>query len=104
MRHKHRWSGWPGAYCLKCGTTDPMEYAIGMNWYNPHTSKWDTEEHRLDYVKRSICPVSDEELIVEDLSNRLANTEENINRINTSIDTINKRIDYIIRRLCRKKI
>ena len=55
-------------------------------------------------VNRSICPVSDEEPIVEDLSNRLASAEENINRINTSLDTINKRRDYIIRRLCRKKV
>ena len=21
----HRWSGWPGAWCLDCGKEDPME-------------------------------------------------------------------------------
>lgn len=23
----HRWSGWPGAYCLDCGAEDPYEIA-----------------------------------------------------------------------------
>lgn len=22
---EHWWSGWPGAYCMKCGAWDPME-------------------------------------------------------------------------------
>lgn len=22
---KHRWSGWPGAWCLDCGVEDPVE-------------------------------------------------------------------------------
>jgi hypothetical protein len=25
----HRWSGWPGAYCLYCGSEDPREIALG---------------------------------------------------------------------------
>jgi hypothetical protein len=25
---KHRWSGWPGAYCIDCGCPDPMEEAL----------------------------------------------------------------------------
>lgn len=24
----HRWSGWPGAWCLDCGRDDPYETAI----------------------------------------------------------------------------
>lgn len=24
----HRWSGWPGAWCLDCGRDDPVELAI----------------------------------------------------------------------------
>lgn len=24
----HRWSGWPGAWCLDCGTEDPVEYGV----------------------------------------------------------------------------
>ena len=42
----HRWSGWPGAFCMYCGSNDPMEYAIANNWYDPFENKWDTEEHR----------------------------------------------------------
>lgn len=24
----HRWSGWPGAWCLDCGIEDPVEHDI----------------------------------------------------------------------------
>jgi hypothetical protein len=24
----HRWSGWPGAWCLDCGCEDPREIAL----------------------------------------------------------------------------
>lgn len=24
----HHWSGWPGAFCLKCGSVDPNEQAL----------------------------------------------------------------------------
>ena len=24
----HRWSGWPGAWCLDCGCEDPVEIAV----------------------------------------------------------------------------
>lgn len=24
----HRWSGWPGAWCLDCGCDDPVEVAL----------------------------------------------------------------------------
>ena len=24
----HRWSGWPGAYCMDCGSEDVMESAL----------------------------------------------------------------------------
>ena len=24
----HRWSGWPGAWCLDCGQSDPYEQAL----------------------------------------------------------------------------
>ena len=54
--HKgHWWSGWPGAYCMKCSAEDPMEYAVGMNWYDPITNQWDTEEHRLEYERDMKC-------------------------------------------------
>lgn len=25
---EHRWSGWPGAWCLDCGCEDPRERAL----------------------------------------------------------------------------
>ena len=25
---QHRWSGWPGAWCLDCGASDPLEQSI----------------------------------------------------------------------------
>ena len=28
MAEEHRWSGWPGAYCLDCHTGDPAEAAL----------------------------------------------------------------------------
>lgn len=27
----HRWSGWPGAWCLDCGINDPYEYCLAGN-------------------------------------------------------------------------
>lgn len=30
----HRWSGWPGAYCMLCGQSDPVEYQIADDPYN----------------------------------------------------------------------
>ena len=54
--HKgHWWSGWPGAYCMKCGVDDPLEWAVGNGYYDPYTDKWDTEEHRLEYENENIC-------------------------------------------------
>jgi hypothetical protein len=30
---EHRWSGWPGAWCLDCGCDDPRELALADgNW------------------------------------------------------------------------
>lgn len=25
---EHKWSGWPGAFCLNCGAEDPLEIAL----------------------------------------------------------------------------
>ena len=42
----HRWSGWPGAYCLKCGAGHALETAIADGWFDPIDGKFDTEEHQ----------------------------------------------------------
>ena len=60
---KHRWSGWPGAYCIKCGAEQALENAIGMGWYDPYEETWDTEEHeRIVSQADGYCPVEDEEV------------------------------------------
>jgi len=28
---EHRWSGWPGAYCLNCWIDDPMEECLATD-------------------------------------------------------------------------
>jgi hypothetical protein len=50
----HRWSGWPGAFCLRCGVEHAWENALAMNWVDIDASgheTWDTEEHRLLVLK-----------------------------------------------------
>ena len=41
---------------MRCGADDPTEFAIGNNYYDPFTDKWDTEEHRLEYERANKCP------------------------------------------------
>lgn len=60
MRYHHWWSGWPGAFCLKCGAGHLLETAIGMGYYDPFNDTWDTEEHRAEYADTN-CPVSNAE-------------------------------------------
>jgi len=36
--NSHKWSGWPGCYCLDCGIDDPQELAIALNL------DWEIEE------------------------------------------------------------
>lgn len=38
MHDTHRWSGWPGAWCLDCGIEDPVEIALADR------STWEVEE------------------------------------------------------------
>lgn len=60
LKNQHRWSGWPGAYCMKCGSDDSMEVAIGLGYFDPFNNKWDSEEHREEYKDKE-CPVSDKQ-------------------------------------------
>jgi len=58
---KHRWSGWPGAYCMYCGMYDPLEKAMADNWIDFDKNMniiWDTEEHKIKVNELSNnCPV-----------------------------------------------
>lgn len=43
----HDWTlSWPGNMCKRCGADDPIEYAIGMGWYDPYEDKWESEDKR----------------------------------------------------------
>jgi len=49
----HQWSGFPGAFCLKCGVENEMENALGLGWFtipppgkNKENEKWLSEDHR----------------------------------------------------------
>ena len=53
----HRWSGFPGGYCLDCGAESAMENAMGQGWVQPpfpvfpggepSPEKWKSEKHKL---------------------------------------------------------
>lgn len=61
----HSWSGWPGAYCIKCHCDDPMEEALadGLIFLisTPDSENGEfiwCSNGALDYIKElSICPV-----------------------------------------------
>lgn len=38
----HRWSGWPGAWCLDCGCDDPYEIALadGLIEFDENDNMW----------------------------------------------------------------
>lgn len=46
----HRWSGWPGAYCLRCGAEQVLELALAENWFAPaeqgDAEVWKSEDHK----------------------------------------------------------
>ena len=59
---QHHWSGWPGAFCLKCGCEDPWEIALADGLWEPdeenQTIKWlGTPEQEAELKAKSICPV-----------------------------------------------
>lgn len=58
----HHWSGWPGAYCLHCGSEDPMEIANADNEYDAWESTWRTEEARQRFEILSVCHAQPEAL------------------------------------------
>jgi len=54
---KHKWSGWPGAFCLLCHAEDALESALALGWYDPITDTFDTEEHKKEVIEaQNSCP------------------------------------------------
>lgn len=60
VKYTHWWSGWPGAYCMKCGAEHRLEIAIADGVFDPYTGAWDTPEHRQEYAELP-CPISNAE-------------------------------------------
>lgn len=62
---EHRWSGWPGAFCLDCGAEDMREVALAEGWLqfdgadgsDPSTWNvvWDTKEHEDEVTLSMEC-------------------------------------------------
>lgn len=53
----HWWSGWPGAYCMRCGADHALELALADGWYDPVADAWDTEGHRRQVEEADgVCP------------------------------------------------
>lgn len=53
--YQHQWTGWPGAYCMKCGSPDHMEYAIANQIYDPYTDKWINKEEEKKFKEYEKC-------------------------------------------------
>jgi hypothetical protein len=47
----HKWSGWPGSYCQRCGVEHVLESAMANGWYAPpeqgDAGQWKSDDHRL---------------------------------------------------------
>jgi len=48
---EHWWSGWPGAYCMKCGSEDKDELCIGGCNCSCHDEFWKGYE---EYMKKFV--------------------------------------------------
>jgi len=61
MSH-HRWSGWPGAWCLDCGCADPYEQAMADNKLrlpddldSGRPVIWDDEREEITVIGLMVC-------------------------------------------------
>lgn len=56
----HRWSGWPGAWCLDCGASDPNEIGIADGRIEIDPSRgigwWRDDRDYAWAVVMAICP------------------------------------------------
>ena len=57
MNNTHHWSGWPGAYCMKCLAEDPLEIALVDGDYDPERDEWKSDEKREAFIKANVCSV-----------------------------------------------
>lgn len=54
----HRWSGWPGAWCLDCGADDPYELALadGLIDTDGETTWFRDDAVKAQIEAAMICP------------------------------------------------
>lgn len=58
MEHGHKWSGWPGAWCLDCGAEDPFEIALAdgdVDFDDNDKIIWKSQEAKEKYEKTNTC-------------------------------------------------
>ena len=63
-KRSHRWSGWPGAWCLDCGCDDPYEIALADDVLeevddptSPMGFSYRVPEHlKAEFDAKMICP------------------------------------------------
>lgn len=61
---EHRWSGWPGAWCLDCGCEDPVEIALADGTMievddpaAPLGFRYEAPEHlKAEFAAKMVCP------------------------------------------------
>lgn len=56
MPGQHWWSGWPGAYCTKCGCEDPMEIALADGDFDATDGTWVSPEKEAAFKLKNVCP------------------------------------------------
>jgi hypothetical protein len=59
--HSHRWSGWPGAWCLECHAEDPNELCLAGCRCPCHAEFWaeyarQEAEHGLEILPLALKP------------------------------------------------
>lgn len=60
--YAHWWSGWPGAFCMKCGAQDPAEIHLADGDMDYATGQliFKDEHERAAYEAALSCPVKDD--------------------------------------------
>ncbi len=53
---EHRWSGWPGAWCLDCGAEDIRESCLASTCGKDHDWKPYTIEPTIPICENTPCP------------------------------------------------
>lgn len=52
----HRWSGWPGAWCLDCGADDPMDTALANGDVDYMEEGFKIKPDKVEQYRLGPCP------------------------------------------------